>query len=123
MHILRHATQYRNIFYEVVNMQLSNDKSKKTKQPDKQKEIEQQKPNSIETVILEILQSKKSEQKLWLNFQDIVDGFQNKALLIDYWNKSDEFRIDLSQALSALEIKGKIEKKIFEQESYFSRVS
>ena len=110
-------------------MPVSNDESKtikptqKRKEKEKPKKQEEQKPNPIETVILEILQSTKSEQKLWLNFQDIVDGFQNKALLIDYWNKSDEFKIDLSKALNALETKGKIEKKILEQESYFSNVS
>ena len=103
-------------------MPSNNDKSTKTKQATKQKEKEEQKPNSIETGILDILQSKKNEQKLWLNFQDIVDGFQNKAILIDYWNKSAEFKIDLLQALSDLEKTGKIEKKIFAQEPYFSSI-
>ena len=103
-------------------MPSNNDKSTKTKQATKQKEKEAQKPNSIETGILDILQSKKNEQKLWLNFQDIVDGFQNKALLIDYWNKSTEFKIDVLQALSDLEKNGKIEKKIFAQEPYFSSI-
>ena len=109
-------------------MPVNNDKSKIIKKTDKRKEKEKpknqedQKPSSIETVILDILQSKKSEQKLWLNFQDIVDGFQNKALLIDYWNKSDEFNKDLSKALSALEAKGKIEKKTLEKKSYFSSI-
>jgi hypothetical protein len=104
-------------------MPQSHDKSKITKQTDKQKEQETQKPNSIETVILDLLQSKNNEQKLWLNFQDLVDGFQNKPILIDYWNKPDEFRTDLLQALGSLETKGKIEKKAFEQESYFSSVA
>ena len=95
------------------------------KQPKKRKEKpkkqeKQKKPNPIETVTIDILQSKKSDQKLWLSFQDIVDGFQNKALLIDYWNKPDEFKEDLLQTLSTLEAKGKIEKKIFEQDSYFA---
>jgi hypothetical protein len=95
------------------------------KQPEKRKEKpkkqeKQKKPNPIETVTIDILQSKKSDQKLWLSFQDIVDGFQNKALLIDYWNKPDEFKEDLLQTLSTLEAKGKIEKQIFEQESYFA---
>ena len=100
------------------------------KHPEKRKEKEkpkkheeQKKPNPIETVTIDILQSKKSDQKLWLSFQDIVDGFQNKALLIDYWNKPDEFKKDLLQTLSTLEAKGKIEKKIFEQESYFASIS
>ena len=101
-------------------MPLNDDKSKRTKQATQQKEKAEQKPNSIETGILEILQFRKNEQKLWLNFQDIFDGFQNKAILIDYWNKSVEFKIDLLQALSDLEKKGKIEKKIFAQEPYFS---
>jgi len=95
------------------------------KQPEKRKEKpkkqeKQKKPNPIESVTIDILQSKKSDQKLWLSFQDIVDGFQNKALLIDYWNKPDEFKEDLLQTLSTLEAKGKIEKQIFEQESYFA---
>jgi hypothetical protein len=106
---------------EVVNMPVSNDRYKEKKQTFKQKE-EEQKPNAIETGILDILRSKKNEQKLWLNFQDIVDGFQNKALVIDYWNRSDEFKIDLLRALSILEEKGRIEKKIFAEESYFSSV-
>jgi hypothetical protein len=101
-------------------MPLNNEKSTKTKQPTKQKE--EQKPNSIETGILDILQSKKDEQKLWLNFQDIVEGFQNKAIIIDYWNKSAEFKIDLLQALGNLEKNGKIEKKLFAQEPYFSSI-
>ena len=103
-------------------MPLSNDLLKEKKQTSKQKEKEEQKPYAIETGILDILRSKKNEQKLWLNFQDIVDGFQNKALLIDYWNKSDEFKTDLFRVLSALEAKGKIEKKIFAEEPYFSSV-
>jgi len=95
------------------------------KQPEKRKEKpkkqeKQKKPNPIESVTIDILQSKKSDQKLWLSFQDIVDGFQNKALLIDYWNTPDEFKEDLLQTLSTLEAKGKIEKQIFEQESYFA---
>ncbi len=101
----------------------SHGKSKINKQTDSQKEKETQKPNSIETVILDLLQSKNNEQKLWLNFQDLIDGFQNKPVLIDYWNKPDEFRTDLMKALSTLETKGKIEKKTFEQESYFSSIS
>ena len=101
----------------------SHGKSKINKQTDSQKEKETQKPNSIETVILDLLQSKNNEQKLWLNFQDLIDGFQNKPVLIDYWNKPDEFRTDLMLALSTLETKGKIEKKTFEQESYFSSIS
>jgi hypothetical protein len=104
-------------------MPQSHDKSKITKQTDKPKEQETQKTNSIETVILDLLQSKNNEQKLWLNFQDLVDGFQNKPILINYWNKPDEFRKDLMQALSTLETKGKIEKKTFEQESYFSSIT
>ena len=104
-------------------MPSSNDKSKITKQTDKQKEPETQKPNSIETVIIDLLQSKNNEQKLWLNFQDLVDGFQNKPILIDYWNKPDNLKTDLLQALVSLETKGKIEKKAFEQESYFSSVA
>jgi hypothetical protein len=99
----------------------SYDKSKIKKQTDSQKE--NQKPNSLETVILDILQSKNNEQKLWLNFQDLVDGFQNKPVLIDYWNKQDEFVADLKQALKSLDAKGRIEKKTFEQESYFSSIS
>jgi len=63
---------------------------------------------------------RKVSKKHWLNFQDIVDGFQNKALLIDYWNKPDEFKIDLLKALSTLETKGKIEGKVEGEESYFS---
>ena len=107
---------------EDVNMPLNDDKSKRTKQAAKQKEKEDHKPNSIELGILDILQSKKNEPKLWLNFQDISDGFQNKAILIDYWNKSAEFKIDLLQALSDLEEKGQIEKKILAQEPYFSSI-
>jgi hypothetical protein len=103
-------------------MPLSNDKFKEKKQTSKQKEKEEQKPNAVEAGILDILRSKKNEQKLWLNFQDIVDGFQNKALIIDYWNRSDEFKIDLLRELSVLEEKGRIEKKIFAEESYFSSV-
>lgn len=108
-------------------MPSNNDESKIIKQIHKRKEKSEkqeiQKPNSIDTTILDILQSKKSKQKLWLNFQDIIDGFQNKALFIDYWNRSEEFKIDLQQALSALEKAGKIEKKTFEKESYFSSIS
>ncbi len=114
---------------EGVNRPASNDGSKIMKKPDKRKDKEktnklkeQEKPNSIESITLGILQSKKGDQKHWLSFQDIVDGFQNKALLIDYWNKPDEFNIDLLQALSALETNGKIEKRIVGQESYFSSV-
>lgn len=103
-------------------MVLSNDKSTKTKQAAKQKEKEEPKHNLIETGILDILQDRKNEQKLWLSFQDIVDGFQNKAVLIDYWNKSAEFKIDLLQAMNDLEKKGKIERKIFAQEPYFSSI-
>jgi hypothetical protein len=77
----------------------------------------------IETVILDILQSEKSEQKRWLSFQDIVNGFQNKAFLINYWNKLNEFEKDLLQALNVLETNGKIEKKKVGQESYYSSVS
>ena len=99
-------------------MPLNDEKSTKTKQATKQKE--EQKPNSVETGIIDILQSKKDEQKLWLNFQDIVEGFQNKAVTIDYWGKSAEFKIDLLQALGDLEKNGKIEKKLFAQEPYFS---
>ncbi len=95
----------------------------KRKEKSKNKKQVDQKPNSIEVVTLEILQSRKSGQKLWLSTQDIMDGLQNKAVLIDYWNKSDEFKIDLIRTLSLLETKGKIEKKIFEQESYFSSFS
>jgi hypothetical protein len=101
-------------------MSKHNDKSKISKQKEKQ---EEQKIHLIETVTLDILQSKKSKQKLWLSFQDIQDGFQNKPLLIDYWTKSDEFKIDLLKGLNELEAKGKIEKKIFEQESYFASIS
>ena len=96
----------------------------KRKEKEQQKKHEEQKkPNQIETVTLDILQSKKSDQKLWLSFQDIVDGFQNKAILIDYWNKPDEFKKDLLQTLRTLEEKGQIEKKIIEKESYFASVS
>jgi len=95
------------------------------KQPEKRKEKpkkqeKQKKPNPIESVTIDILQSKKSDQKLWLSFQDIVDGFQNKALLIDYWNKPDEFKEDLLQTFSTLEAKEKIKKKIYEQASYIT---
>ncbi len=45
-----------------------------------------------------------------VSFQDIVDGFQNKALLIDCWNKPDEFDIDLLQALKHLGDKWKNRK-------------
>lgn len=93
------------------------------KQKEKPEELkEENKPNSLESETLDILQSKKPEQKHWLSFQDIVDRFQNKTLLIDYWNKSEEFKIDLLQTLSNLEAKGKIEKRIIGQESYFSNV-
>ena len=104
-------------------MPSSHEKSKIPKQIDKQKEKETQKPNPIEIVILDLLQSKNNEQKLLLNFQDLVDVFQNKPILINYWNKPDEFKKDLMQALSTLEAKDKIEKKAFEQESYFSIIS
>ena len=76
--------------------------------------------NSIETITLDILQSETSDQKRWLSFQDIVDNFQNKAILVNYWNKLNEFEKDLLQALNVLETNGKIEKKIVGQESYFS---
>ena len=76
--------------------------------------------NPIQTTTLDILQSKKSEPKHWLSFQDIVDGFENKAVLLDYWNTPDEFTIDLGQALKILETKAKIEKKIVGKETYFS---
>jgi hypothetical protein len=110
-------------------MSTHNDKLKISKQKEKHEEKErrekqeEQKIHLIETVTLDILQSKKSKQKLWLSFQDIQDGFQNKPLLIDYWTKSDEFKIDLLKGLNALEAKGKIEKKIVEQESYFASIS
>jgi CRISPR/Cas system CSM-associated protein Csm4 (group 5 of RAMP superfamily) len=80
-------------------------------------------PNSIETVTLDILQSETSDQKRWLSFQDIVDNFQNKAFLVNYWNKLNEFEKDLFQALNILETNGKIEKKTIGQESYFSSTS
>jgi hypothetical protein len=108
--------------FEVDKMHSRDDQLKEKKQTYKQKEKEEQKPNAIETGILDILRSKKNEQKLWLSLQDIVDGFQNKALLIDYWTKSSEFKTDLLKALIALEEKGKIEKKVFAEESYFSNV-
>jgi hypothetical protein len=76
--------------------------------------------NSIETITLDILQSETSDQKRWLSFQDIVDNFQNKAILVNYWNKLNEFEKDLLQALNVLETNGKIEKKTVGQESYFS---
>ena len=76
--------------------------------------------NSIETITLDILQSETSDQKRWLSFQDIVDNFQNKAFLVNYWNKINEFEKDLLQALNVLETNGKIEKKTVGQESYFS---
>jgi len=79
--------------------------------------------NSIETVTLVILQSETSEQKRWLSFQDIVDNFQNKTILVNYWNKLNEFEKDLLQALNVLETNGKIEKKTVGQESYFSSMS
>ncbi len=108
-------------------MPQSNKESKTTKKKDNQqktrKEQEEQRTNPIETTILNILQSKKGEQELWLTFQDITDAFENKAIFIDYWNKSDEFTKDLSEALSVLETKKKIKKRIFEQESYFSSFS
>ena len=114
---------------EGVNRLASNDESKIMKKTEKRKDKEktnklkeQEKPNSIETITLCILQSKKSDQKHWLSFQDIVDAFQNKALLIDYWNKPDKFNVDLLQALNILETNGKIEKRIVGQESYFSNV-
>jgi hypothetical protein len=106
-------------------MPVINDKSRIMKQTDKRREKpkqleEQDNPNSMETITLNVLHSKSGQQKHWLGFQDIVDGFQNKALLIDYWNKPDEFKIDLLQSLTALETKGKIEKKTVDEESYFS---
>lgn len=105
-------------------MPQNTNKPKTTKKPNKQqetlKEKEEQKTNPIETTILDILQSKNGEQELWLTFQDIADSFENKPIFIDYWNKSDEFRTDLSKALSTLETKIKIRKRTFEQESYFS---
>ena len=104
-------------------MSANNDESRKMKQREKITKKEEKKPNSIETITLDILQSKKNKQKLWLNFQDIIDAFENKAFFIDYWTKSEEFKIDLQQALSSLETAGKIEKKAFEQESYFSSIS
>jgi hypothetical protein len=118
------------ICFEVDNMPKSVDKSRITKETEKRKKEEKhreqneekKKANPIETVTLDILQSKNGEQKIWLSFQDIADGFQNKALFIDYWNKTDEFKKDLSQALSTLEAKGKIEKKIVGQEAYFSSI-
>jgi hypothetical protein len=79
--------------------------------------------NSIETVTLDILHSETSDQKRWLSFQDIVDNFQNKAFLVNYWIKLSEFEKDLLQALNVLETNGKIEKKTVGQESYFSSVS
>ncbi len=108
-------------------MTVNTDKSKILKQTQKRKEKPEKledlnKPNSIETATLDMLQSKIGEQKYWLGFQDIVEGFQNKASLIDYWNKPDKFKIDLLKALSVLETKGKIEKKVVGQESYFSRI-
>ena len=69
------------------------------------------------------MQSETSDQKRWLSFQDIVDNFQNKAILVNYWNKLNEFEKDLLQALNVLETNGKIEKKIVGQESYFSSMS
>ena len=109
-------------------MPTSNDESKIMKPKGKRKEKHkdqhaEKKANSIETVTMDILQSKKSEQKHWLSFQDIVDGFQYKALFIDYWNKSDEFKKDLVKALKALETNGKIEKQKVGKESYFSSIS
>jgi len=108
-------------------MPQSNNESKTKKKTDKQqktrKEQEEKKTNPIETTILNILQSKKCEQELWLTFQDLADAFENKAIFIDYWNKPDEFTKDLSKALNTLETKKKIKKRIFEQESYFSSVS
>ena len=89
----------------------------------KEKNKTKENANSIETVILVILQSEKSEQKRWLSFQDIVDNFQNKAFLVNYWNKLNEFEKDLLQALNVLETNGKIEKKTVGQGSYFSSVS
>ena len=89
----------------------------------KEKNKTKENANSIETVILDILQSEKSEQKHWLSFQDIVDSFQNKAFLVNYWNKLNEFEKDLLQTLNVLETNGKIEKKTVGQESYFSSVS
>ena len=79
--------------------------------------------NSIETVTLVILQSETSDQKRWLSFQDIVDNFQNKAFLVNYWNKLNEFEKDLLQVLNVLETNGKIEKKTVGRESYFLSVS
>jgi ribonuclease HIII len=106
-------------------MAVKNNQSKIMKLPEKEKlkKQEEQKPNPIETIIIDILSSKNPYQKLWLSFQDIFDGFQNRAILIDYWNKSNAFKTALAQALRILEEKGKIEKKIFEQETYFSIVS
>jgi hypothetical protein len=110
-------------------MSTHNDKLKTVRQTEKQgnkekpEKQEEQKLCLIETVTLDILRSKKSDQKLWLSFQDIQDGFQNKPLLLDYWTKSDEFKIDLLKGLNALEMEGKIEKKIIEQESYFASIS
>jgi hypothetical protein len=83
----------------------------------------QENANPIETVTLDILQSEKTEQKRWLSFQDIVDGFQNKPLFVNYWDKLNDFEKDLSQTLKALETNGKIEKKTVGQESYYSSVS
>jgi hypothetical protein len=95
---------------------------KTNKQQETNKEQEEQKTNPIEATILDILQSKNGEQEIWLTFQDITDAFENKPIFIDYWNKSDEFRTDLSKGLGALETKKKIRKRTFEQESYFSSV-
>jgi len=107
-------------------MPQNKNQSRTMKKPDKQQEThkkqEEQKTNPIETTILDILQSKNGEQELWLTIQDIVDGFENKPIFIDYWNKSDKFRIDLAKALGTLETKKKIRKRTFEQESYFSSV-
>jgi hypothetical protein len=89
----------------------------------KYKQENKEKANPIETITLEILQSAKNETQLWLSFQDITDEFQNKTLIIDYWNKPTEFRKDLLQALNVLQTNGKIEKKIVGTESYFSNTS
>lgn len=129
MYIKIHDTKCYIVILEVVKMTTSNDESKivnqakRRKEREKKKLGEQNRQNSIEAVTQEVLHSKKTDQKTWLSFQDIIDGFENKTILIDYWNKSDEFEKDLLQALNVLETKGKIEKKTVGQESYFSSKS
>ena len=111
-------------------MPISDDEIISLREAEKRKEEEKtnaeeegrKKANSLETVVLELLQSKINDRQHWLNYQDISSGFQNKFIRINYSDKPDKFRTDLVNALRRLEREGKIKKQSVVKEEYYSAV-